>query len=528
MKRLATGVEWAALGLLIGLLIGLLDGFLAPALAGERTGERLVGLLALDGALVMALGGLLGLLAGRTAWRAVTWPALAVVLIGSGVLGLRGGVTTAALRSEHHQAWRLQRPLPALGVTAGARPVILISLDTVRADALLQMPSLQARSAKALTYTQARSNSAWTLPSMASLHTGLPYPEHGAAQMSDLAGAMVRTRLAPSVPTLAEQLQQSGYINAAVVTNPFNGIRYGFHRGFDRFTDLSRLALRRYALRRSSLLRLVSPSITDLGAQVTDAGIAQLTALAGGEYLLWLHYLDAHAPYAIAPATLDPLAPCALPDCFNGWSEVRQGHLELTEEEQQRVRQMYDADLRYLDAELERLLSAAESLGVLDDALVVITADHGEAFWERGEVEHGSSFHEAQVRIPLVVFEPGRPGAIVEHSVGLDDIAPAILSWVSGGDLVALEPGRPDQQVPMGSLLFSEDGLACSDGHHKATQTDRLRLYDLAADPLEQNDLSRREPAIARAFTSCLRRRQAPQISAPFDIAGLKALGYIE
>jgi arylsulfatase A-like enzyme len=189
---------------------------------------------------------------------------------------------------------------------------------------------------------------------------------------------------------------------------------------------------------------------------------------------------------------------------------------------------MYDADLRYLDAELERLLSAAESLGVLEDALVVITADHGEAFWERGEVEHGSSFHEAQVRIPLIVFAPGRSGGTVEHSVGLDDIAPAILSWVGGGDLAGLEPGSPDQQVPMGSLLFSEDGLACADGHHKAVRTDQLRLYDLAADPLEQRDLSRRDPSLSRQFTNCLRRRDAPQASAPFDIAGLQALGYVD
>jgi hypothetical protein len=527
MRRLAGAAEGAALGLLLGLLLGLADGLLAPALAGERSGERLIGLLALDGALLMVLGGLLGTIRGRT-WRRVTWAALAVVVLAAGFIGLRGGVTAGALRTEHHQAWRLSRPLPALGRTPDARPVLLISLDTVRADALAHMPLLSARAEGALRFTQVRSASSWTLPAMASLHTGLPFPEHGAAQMSDLGGAMVRTRLAPSVPTLAEQLQQDGYINAAVVTNPFNGIRYGFHRGFDRFTDLSRLALRRYALRRSSLLRLVSPSVTDVGAQVTDAGITLLSALVGGRYLLWLHYLDAHAPYAIDPASLDPLARCELPDCFNGWSEVRQGKLTLSEGEKSRIREMYEADLRYLDIQLDRLLSEAQRLGVLQDALVVITADHGEAFWERGEVEHGSSFHEAQVRIPLLIWQPGRAGQTVSHSVGLDDVAGAVLSWTGGGDLAALEPGSPDQQVPMGSLLFSADGVACADGRHKAVQTERLRVYDTVADPLEQTDISQSQPGIAQGFAACLRRRDAPQVSAPFDIAGLQALGYID
>lgn len=528
-------VQAAAAGLLAGLVVGGIDGLRAASLAGESGDQRTLGLITIDatvGAVVGLFAGLLLLLRrprpGR--WR-VTAPALLLLALAVPTAVLRARSAPATLEAELRETWRLERPLPRL--TAGGRPVVLISLDTVRADALAAMPALSRRAGNALRYRAAHATSSWTLPSMASVHTGAYYPAHGAARMETQGGVDVRTGLDPKLPTLAEQLQDRGYINAAVVTNPFNGMRYGMHRGFDRFFDLSRASLRAYALRRSLLLRPVVPAGRDGAAEVSDAALALLDPLAGGRFFLWLHYLDAHAPYSADPAGFDPLGACELPTCFNGWSQVRTGALQLDEADRTTIRHLYTTDLAHLDAQIERVFAALEAHDLDDDTLVVLLADHGEEFWEHGGVEHGATFYEEVVHVPFFAWVPGRAGAEVTHGVDIAAVPEAVLAWVDHGSLGPLEPGAPDRLTAMGSLLFAGGGAACTDGRYKAIRMlgRSTTLYDLATDPGERVDIAASEPERRQQLEACLATaRSGPGTPAgpAGDLPALRALGYVE
>lgn len=523
-----------AAGLLLGLAVGGVDSLRAATLAGESSSARMLGLLTID----TVVGGVLGLFVGLVLWVVrksgpgrwpVTGPAIVVVL--AVPLGLaRGGGAPATLEAELLESWRLERPLPR--IAAGTRPVVLVTLDTVRADSLESMPALSRRAAAALRYPAAHSTSSWTLPSMASVHTGAYFPAHGAARMEMHGLLGVRTGLDPALPTLAEQLRDRGYVNGAVVTNPFNGMRYGMHRGFDRFFDLSRSALRAFALRRASLLRPVVPAGRDGAAEVGDAALTLLESMAGGSFFLWLHYLDAHTPYAADPAGFDPLGECEMPTCFNAWSQVRAGSMTLDANDRSTIRKLYTTDLLHLDEQLERVFGALETQGILDEALVIVLSDHGEEFWEHGGVEHGATFYEEVVHVPFMAWVPGRQGATVSHGVDIAAVPEAVLAWVDHGSLGPLEPGSPDRLTAMGSVLFSGDGAACTDGRFKAIRLvgQATRMYDLAADPGETVDIAAREPARLQALEACLATAQtAPGLSGPgSDLPALRALGYVE
>ena len=528
----------AVAGLLLGGALGLVDGLRAPSMAGESISARIAGVAGLDGAAGAAFGGLLGL-----AWmlvaaaRRVPAPrssrvgtfASATLLLGvGGIAALGGGASTGTLRLEAARAARLEQQAPLLH-DDDPRSVLLVTLDTVRADALAHMPFLLARAATAQRFESARANSPWTLPSLATIHTGLPYPAHGAAQMQATWAGSARTGLDPTVPTLAEALVRRGFVNLAVTTNPFNGQRYGFHRGFDRFHDLSRRALRHHALRRATLLRPLVPSLPERGDVVTDKALEMLPRVAGGRFFLWLHYLDAHAPYSADPGGFDPLGACELPTCFDAWSSVRQGTLSLDAAERDRVRGLYETDLAWLDGQLERLFAGLEAAGVLDRMLVVVVGDHGEAFWEPGddvpEVEHGGSFRDVIVRVPLLAWVPGRAGADRAAAVDLTTLRPAILDWVDTGHLGPLDSDQ-DLVSPLGSLLFADDGEGCTDGRVKVVRArGELRAWDLAADPREERP-TRDAPAHLVRCLDDTRARVGRGV--PGDMGALRALGYAE
>lgn len=525
-------IRAAAAGLLLGAALGIADGFRAPPMAGETHAQRIVGVCGLDAAAGAALGAIVGVVLALTtsvAPRRRLTLASGALLLTVGAAGAARLPRSGTLRIEAARAARLEGPAPVLH-DDHPRGVVLITLDTVRADSLAQMPALTARAATAQRFTAARANGAWTLPSMASIHTGLPYPAHGAAQMQSTAAGSARTGLDPSVPTLAEALAARGFVNFGVVTNAFNGQRFGFHRGFDRFVDLSRHALRNHALRRASLLRTLVPSRPDRGDAVTDQALAWLPRVSDGRFFLWLHYLDAHAPYSADPGGFDPFAECALPDCFDAWSSVRRGTLALDAAEQQRVRTLYDTDLAWLDGQLARLFAGLDASGALDHTLVVVVGDHGEAFWEPGEagrpeVEHGGSFREPVVRVPLLAWEPGVPPSERTASVDLTMIRPAILAWSDQGGLGPLDSGV-DRVTPLGSLLFANEEEGCTDGRTKVVRKrSGLAVWDLTVDPREEHPSTAAPAHLLRCLDET-RARVGNGVGG--DVHALRALGYVE
>jgi arylsulfatase A-like enzyme len=213
----------------------------------------------------------------------------------------------------------------------------------------------------------------------------------------------------------------------------------------------------------------------------------------------------------------------------------------------------YDTAIRYATDELGELLDELDRDGLLDGALVVVTADHGEEFFEHGGFSHGYSLHEEVLRVPLFVKLPGqREARVVDARVSLPDVYPTIAEAVGalpvqpldGQSLLRLAQGG--DPPPRGPLTFEAEfsprlvARGVLAGDHKLVETRErydgavgVSLYDLAADPGERRDLSAQHPGRAQELGAVLRERHAAparqaDVAPDLDAERLRALGYVE
>jgi arylsulfatase A-like enzyme/Tfp pilus assembly protein PilF len=406
-----------------------------------------------------------------------------------------------------------------------------VTLDTTRPDHLgawgyphVETPTLDALARAGVRYERCYAPSPLTLPSHASLLTGLLPPRHGLRTNGARA-------LGAEAPTLAELLRGRGYATGAAIGAFVLDRRFGLSRGFDHYDD--DLAGGRAGGRFSYAER-------DARA-VTDAALAWLEAQRGPAFL-WVHYYDPHAPYA--PPGFDPALA---------------------------RRAAYDAELEFADAELGRLLARLAETGRAERTLVVVAGDHGEALWEHGEITHGLFAYEATLRVPLLVRFPDaqHAGMVVREPVALVDVLPSILVWLGipapaglDGEPLPLPEPEPGPAQPTAAEaapgaggrprprpLYFENLAPAEDygwsalrgvvqGDLKWIEAPRPELYDLAADPHEARNLLGEREAEAAALrerlaglASELEARgayatEAAELGAA-ERARLRALGYL-
>jgi arylsulfatase A-like enzyme len=405
--------------------------------------------------------------------------------------------------------------LGACGAPSSGWSLLLITLDTTRADRLgaygyraAATPALDALAAQGVRYLRCYSPVPLTLPSHASILTGLLPPRHGVhANGTQL--------LADEAVTLAERLRERGHATGAVIGAFVLDGRFGLAQGFEHYDD--------------DLAEGASPSrfgYTERDARrVTDRALRWLERHAGGRFFLWVHYFDPHAPYA--PPGYDGTLPVHLP---------------------------YDAELEFVDRELARLLAELDRSGAAARTLVVATADHGEALLEHGEATHGLFAYEATLRVPLLVRFPDAraAGHIVEQPVSLVDLVPSILLWLGApvpadldGEPLPLRDATPGADPR--ALYFENEGPAqlfgwsplwgIVLGDRKFIQAPRPELYDLRADPAEARDLYREDAEsrrMADRFTEALEAlearpalRASPGSLRDEERARIEALGYL-
>ncbi|MCP4805485.1 MAG: sulfatase-like hydrolase/transferase [Proteobacteria bacterium] len=310
--------------------------------------------------------------------------------------------------------------------------IILITVDTLRRDAGESMDSYERLAEQGIAYTDAVSASTWTLPALASVHTGRLPASHGAGRVGT--SWLQLESVDPSVTTLAEYLGPEGYTTSAVVTNPFVG--HGLDKGFDDWLNLSlRAPLRPIGLglggRTLDLASFVQPDEAEV---VVDEALRWLDHAPGGDVFLWVHFLDPHLPYHHS-------------DDHQGTSvrDLRQGTLRPAERDA--VRAAYDAEVAVVDEQIGRLLDELDARA-MSDTTVVLTSDHGEEFWEHGGVEHGHAFHDEVVGVPLVIrWGTTRKGQRTAFMASGIDILPSLLAdrgWPApeGLDGVVFEESR--------------------------------------------------------------------------------------
>jgi tetratricopeptide (TPR) repeat protein len=229
-----------------------------------------------------------------------------------------------------------------------------------------------------------------TLPSHASLLTGLAPPRHGVRDNADY-------RLPLSETTLAEHLAALGYRTAASVGAAVLSSRLGIAQGFESYDEPRIVEPVRPA---GGWVGFVGIAERDANAVTGDA-LAALERVAGGPFFLWVHYFDPHADYA-------PPEP---------WRSRFAGRL-------------YDGEIAYTDHHLSRILDALSSRGLDDRTLVVVTSDHGESLGEHGETTHGLFVYDATIRVPWIARFPGvlPKGGHYDGLVSGIDLVPSVLS----------------------------------------------------------------------------------------------------
>ncbi|MBX2796883.1 MAG: sulfatase [Myxococcales bacterium] len=452
-------------------------------------------------------------------WAALGVPPLVTAVHVRATLGADATQPALVLDRLAHDLWGPIRPgLPA--ATHTGPPVILITVDTLRADVARTMASHARLADGGAVWRAAQSTSSWTLPALASTLTGLPAANHGATCLAD--GHC--QGLHPEVSTLAQRLREAGYVTVGINSNPWSGRHNGFDRGFDRFEDLGVDGA-------GPLLVLGERGRAhhqDASA-VVDRALHALDELpAEGGFFVWLHLFDPHMPYLNATdPTLRTVDAVAL-----------RSAQRLSVERREAIRAAYRAEVAHADAHLMRLLDALAQRGGTERAVVALTSDHGEEFWEHGQVEHGHSHHAEVVEVPLVIRGPGvQPGAR-RGTASLVDVTPTLLAAAGVGATGTLgrdlrTPLPSDRVATVYGALRQLPLCSAVGARHRAIVTrcgeegQRLSAYDRLADPGEHHrvELSEADP-VRRAALGVQepdRREDGARVT-----SALEALGYVQ
>jgi arylsulfatase A-like enzyme len=426
--------------------------------------------------------------------------------------------------------WDLRAARAAVPAPAGQPNVLLISIDTLRADHLGSYgdrhgltPNLDRLAREGVAFTQAITSSPWTLPAMASLFTGQYPRHHGAGSITNGRTPLGRSGLPPKTWTLTQALQGAGYRTHAIVTNPYLALRYGFGEGFDTYENITVESEAFVSFSRTTALRALTwlrpqLAVGDRGDTVSRRAVRWLrNAQAEQPFFLWLHYIDPHAPYSRPGATRHKsmrgdmalqsgdgsrVTGVALtsPDV----ARLRSGEIRLGAEEKETVHDLYRAEIRSLDAAVGQVLDALDRVGLGARTLVVLVGDHGEEFWEHGGVEHGRTVYDEVVRVPLLMRWPAHlpAGKEIDALVRITDVTPTILDVLG----LAAPPGRDGETLlPLvhgetsaprvaliENLLFAEERIGVRTADHKyvSWENGKEEAYDLRADPGERVDLA--------------------------------------
>lgn len=389
--------------------------------------------------------------------------------------------------------------------------IILLSIDALRADHLgahgykrETTPFLDELAEREIEFKTAISASSHTREAVPALLSGR-YPDVFAANGYQY------------VPkTVADRLSEVGYRTAGFHSNPYVSRAYGFDSGFDTFDDDLVLGQNRFV---ALAQRAVNKYVLNRGeyharaAEINDRSLSWLNSVDDGQpFFLWNHYMDPHGPY-------NPPAKYTYADCELSNDEAQTLYQktidhpdEITERERQSLIDAYDGEIRYLDEQLRTFFAALDDRGLLEESLIVVTADHGDAFGEHGYYTHPRYLHESLLHVPLIVSLPGEGrNNTVMMPVSTLDIVPTMLEYAGESGTELLRDPLVDDD---GELVQNEEVVfASATGENEyegirrfAARGERWKavlereiesgeivseaVYDLAEDPTETDVLS--------------------------------------
>jgi arylsulfatase A-like enzyme len=401
--------------------------------------------------------------------------------------------------------------------------VVLIVVDALRADFLPfyghtpnTAPFLDAMLRDAVVFENAYATSSWTVPSVASLHTGVYPTSHGIVSSGFMQAKKKKGRrtftqpvLQPAFTTLAETLRGAGYTTVGVPSNQLLAAQFGFAQGFDSFEKEA------YFQDARQLNRIIERHLTEtFGGERPDRWLTSKT-------FLWVHYFDPHEPYK-------PRIPWSRVFAPGYWEHPERYPANMVK---QRIKKkfkadeafrelatpLYESEIAFWDDQFNRL---AKKMGLIaDDVLFIFTADHGEEFAEHGGMGHSEGLHEEVVHVPLAMRWPrGFSGPRrVSTPVSLIDVFPTVVELtgvhgppgLQGRSLVPLLRGAAgDAERPILMELHppNPEMKALRRGRYKIIRAVSkgapggfsTALYDLSVDPGEHVDISQAKPEIVK------------------------------
>lgn len=411
--------------------------------------------------------------------------------------------------------------------------LLLVTVDTLRADytstygGQIEMSALDSLANEGVVFEKHYSAAPWTMPSMGALFKSRPATSltPGLPVTRWLAEIRQYEMTGPT-PFLAEVLRDKGYSTGGFSANQLLSNQNGIFRGFavDRFLG-HEVPEVRTPLRSMPFLQDIVVAlglVTNRPLDTTDAmerlGKTFLDRQTDTPWFLWLHFMDPHSPY-------DPPASYrTLDGPWKVWAPLRpewgsppasddRVQPELPQDEVDYVRSLYEAEMRYVNDGIQRVLDRVKAMGEWDNTIVCLTSDHGEEFKDHGGWLHGGTMYNEMLRVPLIIRAPGIAAGRLPQPIASIDVMPTLAdllgaekpdewkgqSWAATlRDPNAPPPTRPI--IAQGTDMDRPNPLqAVIDGDQKLIQRvdadpANERLFDLIADPNEMDNLAPTEP----------------------------------
>ncbi|MDZ7850714.1 MAG: sulfatase [Halodesulfurarchaeum sp.] len=413
--------------------------------------------------------------------------------------------------------------------------VVYITIDSLRADhtACLDYdqavdPRLRELCEQGTMFRKAVANGPNTTASFPSILTGahsLTYGPYGVCGGGS--------------PFLSRTLNEAGYQTVGYHSNPHLGEDQGYPTGFDTFNDavegedsvvtlkdkVERLLstdtiLYRFLRRAWHYFSMTTTSSAYARADtISDNAIEWINAKRSDNdpFFIWLHYMDVHYPFqppktAMKELSFSPISKRRIVD-LNGKMQERPE--DLTEKDVTDLLKLYDAEIRYTDQQIGRVIDALKTSGILDETIVVVTADHGEAFGEHDRFGHHPYPYDELIRVPLAIAGPGIEPTTVDQQVSLLDLPPTVLDLV---DVEIPETMEGESFAPAVSgdhieertaMTISDNGtiFGCRTEEWKyITRVDdeESYLFNLAADPDETKNVIAEATDVADRFEAVI------------------------
>jgi arylsulfatase A-like enzyme len=309
-------------------------------------------------------------------------------------------------------------------------------------------------------------------------------------------------KLGDDIPTLADGLKGSGYTTHAIVSAPYVEARYGFDRGFDSYDDQTI----RFATHGASYKEVTAPLLQKTAAEWLDRNGSR-------KFFLFLHYWDVHYDYAPGPpydTMFDPHYEGQIDGANFYFNDAV--HADMAERDLEHVLALYDGEIRFVDDHIAKLRAKLDEIGVGGKTVIVVTADHGDEFFEHDRKGHHRTLYDEILRVPLIVYVPGAKPQRSEVAMETStiDVMPTVLGLVGasvppgveGTDLTGVAYlGRPEWDRTTIAELYRTESLNVQVSLRRTGEkvihhfNDRLvESYDIATDPGEHSRRPIRQP----------------------------------